>query len=160
MKNLLLTNNIVLNFQNKIHGGKRIFLSWCILIYVAQLIQFLIKVQGVSLPLQIITLEKLWCIFCWKKLEIFGVFETFKAQVENGTWKAMKSLWTDRAGEYCSNVFKDFCESNGVRRELISAYTPLQNSVLERKNRSILNIVRSLLEKGRMEKTFCPESIK
>jgi len=54
--------------------------------------------------------------FLQEKSEAFGVFKTFKAHVENETGKAIKTLRTDRGGEYCSKVFKDFCESNGIRR--------------------------------------------
>ena len=97
--------------------------------------------------------------FLQEKSEAFGAFKSFKAQVENETGRAIKTLRTDRGGEYCSKVFEDFCESNGIRRELTTAYTPQQNGVSERKNRTILNMVRSLLARGRMEKTFWPEAI-
>ncbi|XP_049345043.1 uncharacterized protein LOC125809453 [Solanum verrucosum] len=63
-----------------------------------------------------------------EKSEAFGVFKSFKAHVENYTGKAIKTLRIDRGGKYCSKVFEDFCESNGIRRELTTAYTPQQNS--------------------------------
>ncbi|MCI31160.1 retrovirus-related pol polyprotein from transposon tnt 1-94, partial [Trifolium medium] len=46
-----------------------------------------------------------------------------------------------------------------IRRELTTAYTPQQNGVSERKNRTILNMVRSLLAKVRVPKTFWPEAV-
>ena len=78
-----------------------------------------------------------------EKSEAFNVFKIFKARVENETGRIAKNLRTDRGGEYCSKVFVDFCETSGIRKELTTAYTPQQNGVVERKNRTILNIVRS-----------------
>lgn len=79
--------------------------------------------------------------------------------MENETGKTIKALRTDRGGEYCSTEFEVFCEVHGIRRELTSAYTPQQNGVSERKNRTILNMVRSLLAKGRIPKPFWPEAV-
>ena len=47
----------------------------------------------------------------------------------------------------------------GIRRELTTTYTPQQNGVSERKNRTILNMVRSLLTRGKLPTTFWPEAV-
>lgn len=94
-----------------------------------------------------------------EKSEAFSVFKSFKAQAENESGKPIKSLRTDRGGEYCSKEFADFCGISGIRRELTAAYTPQQNGVSERKNRTILNMVRSLLARGRIPKKFWPEAV-
>ncbi|KAF7113243.1 hypothetical protein RHSIM_RhsimUnG0146100 [Rhododendron simsii] len=49
---------------------------------------------------------------------------------------------SDRGGEFTSNEFNDFCEENGICRPLTLPYSPQQNGVVERKNRSILNVAR------------------
>lgn len=48
---------------------------------------------------------------------------------------------------------------NGIRRQLTAAYRPQQNGVAERKNRTIMNMVRSMLGKGNIPKTFWPEAV-
>ncbi|KAJ8898697.1 hypothetical protein K2173_004731 [Erythroxylum novogranatense] len=58
----------------------------------------------------------------------FVAFKSFKAHVENEAGKTIKTLRTDRGGEYCS------------QKEHTAAYTPQQNGVSERKNRTILNM--------------------
>ena len=75
------------------------------------------------------------------------------------TGRRVKALRTDRGGEFCSNEFTKFCEEKGIRRQLTTAYTPQQNGVAERKNRTILNMVRSLLNKGEVPKEFWPEAV-
>ena len=70
-----------------------------------------------------------------------------------------KALQTDRGGEFCSNEFIKFYEEKGIRRPLTTTYTPQQNGVAERKNRTILNMVRSLLNKGEVPKKFWPDAV-
>ena len=52
-----------------------------------------------------------------------------------------------------------FCKEAGIKRQLTASYTPQQNGVSERKNRTILNMVRSLLVKGGVPKRFWPEAV-
>lgn len=56
----------------------------------------------------------------------------------------IKTLRRDRGGEFISNEFSAFCESNGITRYLTAPYTPQQNGVVERRNRTLLDMVRSI----------------
>ncbi|KAK2986839.1 hypothetical protein RJ640_011064 [Escallonia rubra] len=103
--------------------------------------------------------RKTWVDFLQEKSEAFSAFKCFKARVENESGKTINTLRTDRGGEYCSKEFELFCEVHAIRRELTAAYTPQQNGVSERKNRTILNMVRSLLARGRIPKKFWPEAV-
>ena len=47
-------------------------------------------------------------------------------------------------GEYTSHAFNEFCKQ-GIRRQLTVPYTPQQNGVAERKNRSIVEAARTML---------------
>ncbi|KAL0356380.1 UNVERIFIED_CONTAM: Retrovirus-related Pol polyprotein from transposon TNT 1-94 [Sesamum radiatum] len=94
-----------------------------------------------------------------EKSKAFLAFKSFKARVENESERSIKVLRTDRGGEYCSKEFETYCDNHGIRRELTTAYTPQQNGVAERKNRTIFNMVRSLLARGRVPKTFWPEAV-
>ena len=51
--------------------------------------------------------------------------------VENETGLPIKCLRTDRGGEFTSLEFNKFCEQNGIKRQLTTAYTPQQNGVAE-----------------------------
>ncbi|KAM1072945.1 hypothetical protein ACFX2B_017883 [Malus domestica] len=102
--------------------------------------------------------RKTWVYFLVEKSEAFRFFKVFKSLVENETDASIKSLRTDRGGEFTSHEFVEFCVENGIQRQLTAAYTPQQNGVAERKNRTIMNMVRSLLTKKKMPKTFWPEA--
>ena len=68
-------------------------------------------------------------------------------------------LRTDRGGEFTSQEFINFCDVNGIRRQLTTAYTPQQNGVTERKNRTIMNMVRSMISEKQLPKNFWPEAV-
>lgn len=59
-----------------------------------------------------------------EKSEAFTQFKMFKRKVEIETSKNIKCLRTDRGGEYTSHEFSDFCNKEGIRRQLTAAYTP------------------------------------
>jgi transposase InsO family protein len=82
--------------------------------------------------------RKCWIFFMQKKDQTFSKFYEFKALVEKESGKQVKALRSDNGGEYISNEFKDFCNREGIRRELIAPHNPQQNGVAERKNRTIM----------------------
>ena len=72
-------------------------------------------------------------------------FHTFKALVENMIGKKIKILRTDNGTEYETNEFRKFCKEVGIKRETTTFYTPEQNGVAERKNRTIVEAARAML---------------
>ena len=68
-------------------------------------------------------------------------------------------LRTERGREFTSQEFINFFDVNGIRRQLTTAYTPQQNGVAERKNRTIMNMVRSMISEKKLPKTFQPEAV-
>ena len=75
-----------------------------------------------------------WVYFLENKSEAFDRFRKFKALVERRSGLLIKTLRTDRGGEFISIDFNVFCEENRICRELTAPYTPEQNGVAERKN--------------------------
>ncbi|GKA02679.1 retrovirus-related pol polyprotein from transposon TNT 1-94 [Tanacetum coccineum] len=82
-----------------------------------------------------------WVYFLNEKSQAFEAFKKFKAMVEKEKGLKIKSMRSDRGGEFLSKEFNKFCEDNGIRRFLMALYSPQQNGVVERKNRTILNMV-------------------
>ncbi|GJV87031.1 retrotransposon protein, putative, ty1-copia subclass [Tanacetum coccineum] len=66
-------------------------------------------------------------------------------QVENQLGKTIKALRSDRGGEYISQEFKDYLKANGIVQQLTPPYTPQHNGVSERRNRTLLDMVRSMM---------------
>jgi transposase InsO family protein len=93
------------------------------------------------------------------KSAAFKRFQLFKIKIEKEISTSIRGLCTDRGGEFTLNEFFEFCATNGIHRQLTAAYTPQQNGVAERKNRTIMNMVRSLLTSRQVPKTFWPEGV-
>lgn len=79
--------------------------------------------------------------------------------VEKESWVSLNGLRTDRGGEFNSNEFTNFCAKHGIRRQLTVAYIPQQNGVAERKNRTIMNMVRCMLTEKKLPKTLWAEAV-
>jgi transposase InsO family protein len=68
-----------------------------------------------------------WVFFLKKKSNCFKCFRVFKELVENKTVLKIKFLRLDNGGEFTSNVFRDFCEEHGIKRQFSTARTPCRN---------------------------------
>ncbi|GJY46448.1 retrotransposon protein, putative, ty1-copia subclass [Tanacetum coccineum] len=72
-------------------------------------------------------------------------FEVFKNEVENQLRKTIKALRSDRGGKYISQEFKVYLKACGIVQQLTPPYTPQHNGVSERRNRTLLDMVRSMM---------------
>ena len=88
----------------------------------------------------------MWLILLKEKGEAFEKFRKFKASVELETKAKIKCFRTDRGGEFTSTAFNGFCEESGIMRQLTAPYSPQQNGVVERRNRTLMEMTRSLLK--------------
>lgn len=57
----------------------------------------------------------------------------------------IKILRTDNGLKFCNSEFVKFCEQNGILRYKTVPYTPQQNEVIERMNRTLLDKVRCMM---------------
>ena len=57
----------------------------------------------------------------------------------------VRTLRSDNGGEFEGNSFKQYLAERGIRHETSAAYTPAQNGVAERGNRTIMDGARSML---------------
>ena len=71
----------------------------------------------------------------------------------------IKVLRTDNGGEYVSNAFKSYLTEHGIAHQTTIAYTPQQNGVAERMNRTLIDLVRSMLHAKGLDKAFWAEAL-
>ena len=103
--------------------------------------------------------RKTWVYFLKNKSEVFEKFRNFKALVENQSGLHIKVLRTDRGGEYISKEFLRFCRENGIHKQFTARYTPQQNGVAERKNRTIMDMARSMLKAKHLPNDYWAEAV-
>ena len=73
-------------------------------------------------------------------------FVKYKSETENQTGHKIKILRSDRGGEFLSSIFASICEEAGIKRQLTAPYSPQQNGVVERRNRTVMEMSRSMLK--------------
>ncbi|KAD2393870.1 hypothetical protein E3N88_40847 [Mikania micrantha] len=100
-----------------------------------------------------------WVYFLKSKSEAFEHFKAFKAMAEKECDSQIKVLRTDRGGEFCSQEFLKYCEQHGIKRELTIPYTPEHNGVVERKNRTVMGLTRSMLKQKELPNNFWAEGV-
>ena len=103
--------------------------------------------------------RKVWVYFLKCKLDVFAIFKEFKEKVEKESGCSIKTLKTDQGGEYISNDFLNFCKENGIWKQFIARYTPQQNGVAERKNRTIMEMARSMLKEKHLPNEYWAEAV-
>ena len=69
----------------------------------------------------------------------------YQSMVEKQTGKSIKILRSDRGDEYLSTEFLDYLRDKGILSEWTPPYTPQLNGVAERRNRTLLDMVRSMM---------------
>lgn len=89
--------------------------------------------------------SKVWVMPMTHKSQTFPIFKAFQAVVEREIGHKIKILRSDNGGEYISTEFNQHCTTNGIKRELTSPYSPLQNGKAERMNRSLQEMVRTFI---------------
>ncbi|RVW55367.1 Retrovirus-related Pol polyprotein from transposon TNT 1-94 [Vitis vinifera] len=100
-----------------------------------------------------------WVFFMKQKSEVFSIFKKFKSFVEKQSGCYIKTLRSDRGMEYTSSQFGNFCEDEGVERQLTVAYTPQQNGVVERKNQTVMEMAKAILYEKGLPKIFWAEAV-
>nr|GEW93121.1 hypothetical protein [Tanacetum cinerariifolium] len=88
------------------------------------------------------------------KREVFERFKVFKNEVENQLEKTIKALRSDRGGEYISEEFKDYLKACEIVQQLTPPYTPQHNCVSKRRNRTLLDMVRSMMNLTTLSLSF------
>jgi len=87
------------------------------------------------------------------------VFKCFKALFERQSGEKIKCLRSDGGGEYTYTDFKKLCEDEGIVHEVTPPYTPEHNETAERKNRTLLNMVRCMFKSKNLPKFLWGEAV-
>ena len=90
------------------------------------------------------------------KSEAFEKFKEFKSEVEKQLGRSIKSLRSDRGGECLNQEFLDYLRDNGILSlsHWIPPYTPQHNGVAKKRNRILLDMLRSMIGKADLPKSF------
>ena len=88
------------------------------------------------------------------KSEALEKFKEYKVEVENLLSKKIKILRSHRGGEYMDLKFQDYRIEHGIQSQLSIPSTFRQNGVLERRNRTLLDMVCSMMSYAQLPSSF------
>jgi hypothetical protein len=71
----------------------------------------------------------------------------------------IKKIRSDNGTEFKNSQIEGFLEEEGIKHEFSSPYTPQQNGVVERKNRTLLDMARTMLDEYKTSDRFWAEAI-
>ena len=74
--------------------------------------------------------------------------------MQNQLGRSIKLLRSDRGGEYLSQEFQDHLKECGIVSQLTPPATPQWNGVSERRNRTLLDMVRSMMSQADLPNSF------
>lgn len=99
--------------------------------------------------------------FMKNKSEISDHFKSFRVKMETQTGYKIKVLRSDNAAEYVSARQSNRLTELGIIHETSAPYTPQQNGVGERENRTVVEMARSMLyaSKSKLPPSFWEEAI-
>jgi transposase InsO family protein len=80
-------------------------------------------------------------------------------QTQNEFRLRIKKIRSDNGTEFKNSQIEGFLEEEGIKHEFFSPYAPQRNSVVERKNRTLMDMARTMLEEYKTSDWFWEEAI-
>ncbi|WVZ93519.1 hypothetical protein U9M48_039491 [Paspalum notatum var. saurae] len=91
--------------------------------------------------------------------EAFGIVWDLVLRLRNESHKAIRAIRSDNGGEFRNSRFENFCHDLGLEHQFSSPYTPPQNGVVERKNRTLVEMARTMLDEHKTLRCFWAEAV-
>ena len=110
-----------------------------------------------------------WIELIQEKTNSLDAFKSFKSVIELKTSKRIKCVRSDRGGEYYGRYnetgqnlgpFARFLQECGIEAQYTMPGTPQQNGVAERRNRTLLDMVRCMLSHSSLPDFLWGDAIK
>lgn len=100
-----------------------------------------------------------WVIFLRHKSDCFTEFAKFCKLIQKQTSKSIIRIRSDHGGEFENESFSEFCDNLGIFHEFSFPRAPSQNGVVERKNRTLQEMARTMLCDKDLPKHFWAEAV-
>ena len=91
--------------------------------------------------------------------EVLAAFKVFQARVETETGRKIKILRSDGGGEYNNTAFADHRQAAGILWQHSTPYTPQQNGVAERFNRTLEERVIAMLDGSPLDARYWGDAV-
>ena len=100
-----------------------------------------------------------WPIFLASKDQTFDEFEVFIRKVQNKYSYNLVSIRSDHGTEFDNHMFDEYCRAKGVDHNFSTPRTPQQNGVVEKMNRTLEGMARTMLLWSGLPRSFWAEAV-
>nr|CAN62159.1 hypothetical protein VITISV_041771 [Vitis vinifera] len=100
-----------------------------------------------------------WVLFLSQKNEAFYGFSKFCNKVQNEKGFTITCIRSDHGREFENINFEDYCNEHGINHNFSTPRTPQQNGVVERKNKTLQEMARTMLNENNLPKYFWAEAV-
>jgi hypothetical protein len=97
--------------------------------------------------------------FLQEKSHTQETLKGFLRRAQNEFGLRIKKIRSDNGTEFKNSQIEGFLEEEGIKHEFSSPYTPQQNGVVERKNRTLLDMARTMLDEYKTSDRFWAEAV-
>jgi transposase InsO family protein len=87
------------------------------------------------------------------------VLKKFLRREQNEFDAKVKKIRSDNATEFKNTQVNDFLDEEGIKHEFLTPYTHQQNGVVERKNYTLIEMARTMLDEYKTSDRFWAEAI-
>jgi transposase InsO family protein len=100
-----------------------------------------------------------WVFLLQDKSETQEVLKKFLRRAQNEFDAKVKKISSDNGTEFKNTQVEDFLDEEGIKHEFLAPYTPQQNGVAKRKNRTLIEMTRTMLDEYKTSDWFWAEAI-
>jgi hypothetical protein len=100
-----------------------------------------------------------WVFFLHDKSKVASCFKKFAKRAQNEFEVKLKKIRSDNGKEFDNTNIEAYCDDVGIKHEVSATYTPQQNGVVERKNRTLITLARTMLDEYNTPKALWAEAI-
>jgi hypothetical protein len=100
-----------------------------------------------------------WVFFLVDKSDVFATFKSFVKGIHNKFETTIKRVRSDNGSEFKNTRIDELCDDFRIRHQFSAKYTPQSNNLIERKNRTLIDMARSMLSEYNMSQSFWAEVI-
>ena len=95
-----------------------------------------------------------WVFFLVDKSDVFATFKSFVKGIHNEFETTIKRVRSDNGSEFKNTRIDEFCDKFEIRHQFLAKYTPQSNDLVERKNRTLIDMARAMLSEYNVSQSF------
>ena len=92
--------------------------------------------------------------FVYDKSQVQEKVKIFVRRAQREFGLPIKKMRSDNVTEFKNTIVEEFLDDEGIKHEFSTPCTPQQNGVVERKNRTLLDMARTMLDEYKTSDVF------